>query len=188
MNHLLKSTILVSIFLFAASLKSGQQTESPRFKHVGSFTASIDGRPFDTHHYEKYTAEISSQPGISKAGQSADLTFYGGTHYDRSGNVFEETLQFKYQVDASGAGTISAQKIVFDFDNQKFMSIPGQTKFTITKAEYSSDRTSMIVSAVFEAKMTPWVAPGQAAPIIKVKGKMEGISVSVPASKPVADL
>jgi hypothetical protein len=176
--------MLIGLFLFAASLKSGDGT-APRFKHTGYFTASIDGRPFDTHHYEKYTAEMTGQPE-SRGDQNADITFYGARHLDRSGNVFEESLKFNYLAQAGKPGEISTQKIVFDFDNQKFMSIPGQTKFTITKAEYNSDRTSVIVSATFEAKMTLWVEPGHAAPIIKVKGRMEDINISVPAAKPMA--
>jgi hypothetical protein len=185
MKYLLKTPLLVALFLFAASLKSGDGT-TPRFKHTGYFTASMDGRPFDTHNYQKYTAEMTGQSESSKADQNADITFYGAKHIDRNGNAFVESLKFNYLAQAGKPGEISAQKIVFDFDNHKFTSVPGQTKFTITKAEYNSDRTSVIVSATFEAKMAMWVAPGEAAPIIKVKGRMEDINISVPTTRPMA--
>jgi hypothetical protein len=186
MKSILKTSMLLVFFFFAASIKQG---ESPRIKHGGYFTASIDGRPFDTRHYEHYTAEISNQSEYSRNEQSADLTFSGAKHYDNSGNAFEESLQFKYILSESNPTEISGQKIVFLFNNQKFISIPGQTKLRITKMSYSDDRTSMIVSGDFEAKMTQWAAPGQAQLIVKVKGKMEGINISIPATaRPTAGI
>jgi len=156
MNTLLKPLAFAAIFLFAASLKSGQSTDANRFKSEGYFTASIDGRPFDTRTYDRYTAEVTKDDNA----KSTDLTFFAGNHYDQNGNLFEESLQF---------------------NQQKFISIPGQTKIKITQVRRSTDGSSLYVSATFDGKMTQWVAPGQAAPIIHVKGKMENINVSLPA-------
>ena len=180
MNNLLKSSLFVAIFFFAASLKSGQSTDANRFKSEGFFTASIDGRPFDTRTYDRYTAEVA-KPEDAKSSASTDLTFFAGNHYDNNGNLFEESLQFKYALATAGLGDAPSQKIVFQYNQQKFISIPGKTKIKITAIHYSTDHTSMYVSATFDGKMTQWAAPGQASPIIHVKGRMENINVSLPA-------
>ena len=177
MNTLLKPLAFAAIFLFAASLKSGQSTDANRFKSEGYFTASIDGRPFDTRTYDRYTAEVTKDDNA----KSTDLTFFAGNHYDQNGNLFEESLQFKYALNEASVGDASNQKIVFQYNQQKFISIPGQTKIKITQVRRSTDGSSLYVSATFDGKMTQWVAPGQAAPIIHVKGKMENINVSLPA-------
>jgi len=188
MSNLLKSSALIAFFFFAASFKNGQQSDTPRYKNQGYFTASIDGKPFDTRTYNKYTAEVVKQSEYSKNDQSADLTFFGGTYYDQNGNQFAESLQLKYVISEASLGNASGQKIVFQFNNQKFISIPGQTKIHITKIEYSADRTSMVMSADFDGKMIEWAAPGQSKPIVHVKGKMENINVTVPASAPTAQV
>jgi hypothetical protein len=188
MKNTLKTLTLVSIFLFAASLKSGQQGDAPHYKNQGYFTASIDGKLFDTRSYNKYTADVENKSDYSKYEQSADLTFFGGTYYDQNGNQFGESLQFKYVFSESTLGDASGQKIVFQFNNQKFISIPGQTKIHISKAQFNADRTSMTVSADFDGKMLQWVAPGQPQPIVHVKGKMENINVTIPVSAPTASL
>jgi len=189
MNSLLKPLAFASIFLFAASLKSGPSTDTNRFKSEGFFTASIDGKAFDTRSYDRYTAEVSLPAGNGSAEKSTDLTFFAGNHYDQNGNLFEESLQFKYALSAASLGDASSQKIVFQYNQQKFISIPGETKIKITAVRYSTDHSSMYVSATFDGKMTQWAAPGQPAPIIHVKGRMENINVSLPAiEKPSASL
>jgi hypothetical protein len=181
MNTLLKPLTLVAIFFFAASLKSGQKTDASRFKSDGYFTASIDGSAFDTRSYDRYTAEVTNESDYAKGEKSTDLTFYAGNHYDQNGNLFEESLQFKYALTASTIGDALGQKIVFQYNQQKFISIPGQTKIKITQVRYSTDHSSMYVSATFDGKMTQWAAPGQPQAIIHVKGRMENINVSLPA-------
>ena len=182
----LQTLTLVAFFLFAASFKSGQQGDTPRYKNQGYFSASIDGKRFDSRSNNKYTAEVVNKSNYSKNDQSADLTFFGGTYFDQSGNAFEESLQLKYAYSEASVGSVNGPQMVFQFNNQKFLSIPGKTKIHITKMQLSADRASMIVSADFEGKMMEWAAPGQSKPIVNVKGKMENINVTIPNSAPTA--
>ena len=93
-------------------------------------------------------------------------------------------MQYAF-ADAS-VGSVSGQKIVFHFNNQKFLSIPGKTQIRVTNVHYNADRTALILSAEFEGKMLEWVKPGESQPIVNVKGKMENINVTVPSSAPTA--
>ncbi len=186
MKNLVKTFALAGLFLFAASLKNGQGADSPQFKNEGHFSASIDGKRFDSRN--KYTAEVVNRSEYSKHEQSTALTFFGGTYYDQSGNSFEESLQLQYAFADATVGNVSGQKIVFHFNNQKFLSIPGQTKIRVTNVHYNADRTAMILSAEFEGKMLEWVKPGESQPIVNVKGKFENINVTVPTSAPTAQV
>lgn len=184
MNHLFKAFTLIAIVLFADSFKLSNQADI-HFKSEGYFTAKIDGKLFDSRSQDRYTAEVTA----TAAGKSnADIMFFGSDYFDGSGNLYRESLEFKYAVNGTAAGNVADQKIVFQFENQKFLSIPGQTKINVTKMELSADGSNYIVSADFQGKMVKWAAPGQDQPIVTVKGKMENIQVSVaeslkPASK-----
>ena len=188
MNKLLKTFSLAALFALTASVSSSAQGTAPQYKNDGLFTARIDGKNFVSRGHDKYTAAVSNQSDYSKHEQGADLTFFGGKFYDANGNAFEESLEFKYAFSEATTGDVSGQKIVFQFDNQKFLSIPGQTKIHITQVHYNADRTALVVSADFEGKMLQWVAPGQSQPIVHVKGKMENINVTIPTLSPTAEV
>ena len=177
---ILTSFMLTGLALFSASFKASQQTENLHFKNEGYFTASIDGKPFDSRRQDRYTAAVINTGADGKTG--ADLTFYGNDYMDENGNAFQESLEFKYAFSEAAVGNVSGQKIVFQFNNQKFLSIPGETQIKVTKVKYNADRSAFTMSAEFRGKMLMWKGPGQDQPIVTVKGKMEDINVSAPAS------
>ena len=178
MNHLLKAFTLIAIVIFADSFKLANRPDT-HVKAEGYFTAKIDGKLFDSRSQDNYTAEVSSK---DPAHPTADITFFGNNYADASGNIFQESLEFKYAFGERATGSVPDQKIVFQFDNQKFLSVPGQTQITVTKMQWNPDGNSYVVSADFQGKMVKWAAPGQDQPIVTVKGRMENINVSVPAS------
>ena len=182
MNHLLKTLMLAAILFFAGSFKSSIPDNTAHYKNDGYFMASIDGQIFDSRNQDRYTAEIINNVSGDKVTPGADLIFYGNDYFDQSGNLFQESLEFKYAFNESSTGDVTGQKIVFQFNNQKFLSIPGETKIHVTKMRFNTDRSAFVMSADFEGKMLKWVAPGEDQSIITVKGKMENINVSVPAS------
>ena len=71
----LQTLTLIALFLFAASVKSGEN--GPQYKNEGHFSASIDGKRFDSRN--RYTAEVINKSEYSKHEQSADITLLGGT-------------------------------------------------------------------------------------------------------------
>jgi len=178
MNHLFKAFTLIAIVLFADSFKLSNKADA-RFKSEGYFTAKIDGKLFDSRSQDRYTAEVTTTEAGKK---NADIMFFGNDYFDRSGNLCQESLELKYAFSGLTASSIADQKIVFQFDNQKFLSVPGQTKINVTKMELSADGSNYLVSAEFQGKMVKWAAPGQDQPIVTVKGRMENIQVSIPES------
>ncbi len=71
--------------------------------------------------------------------------------------------------------------MILSYNNQKFISIPSETKITVNKIEWSSDKRSFTLSADFDTKMKSWGSPAQASQTLRVKGKMEDIVISVPS-------
>lgn len=178
MNHLFKAFALIAIFISADSFKLSNQPDT-HFKSEGYFYAKIDGKVFDSRSQDRYTAEVT---GTAAGQQNADIMFFGNSYYDASGNMFNESLQFKYAFNEQATGAVADQKIIFQFDNQKFLSVPGQTQIVVTKMKWNTDGNSYVMSADFQGKMLKWCGPGQDQPIVTVKGRMENINVSVPAS------
>jgi len=133
MNTLLKPLTLVAIFFFAASLKSGQKTDASRFKSDGYFTASIDGSAFDTRSYDRYTAEVTNESDYAKGEKSTDLTFYAGNHYDQNGNLFEESLQFKYALTASTIGDALGQRLYFSITSRSSSAYQAKPKLKLPR-------------------------------------------------------
>ena len=183
MNHLLKAFTLIAIVVFADSFKLANQADT-HFKSEGYFTAKIDGKLFDSRSQDRSTAEVTAAAGKS----NADIMFFGNDYFDSHGNLCQESLEFKYAFNGTATASLDDQKIIFQFDNQKFLSIPGQTKIHITQIHYNADKTALVVSADFEGKMLQWVAPGQSQPIVHVKGKMENINVTIPTLSPTAEV
>jgi len=180
MNTLLKTLMLTAILFFAGSFKSGTPGNTANYKNDGYFMASIDGRFFDSRSHDRYTAEVIHKTSGDKDELSTDLTFYGNDYFDQSGNMFQESLELKYAFNESATGNVASQKIVFQFNNQKFLSIPGETRIHVTKMQFTADKSAFVMSADFEGKMLKWVGPGEDQSIIRVKGKMENIHVSFP--------
>lgn len=153
--------------------------------------AVIDGRVFDTREENKYTAELKNKSGdiFASADQKAStltkvtnsLQFFGTDFKDDDNNVFTESLGIEYTFNEGVMGLQTDQKITLNYDNQKFANIPGETEFKVTKLEWSTDRRYFVMSADFECKMRRWGVPMAAQPIVKIKGKVENINVTVPS-------
>jgi hypothetical protein len=109
------------------------------------------------------------------------INFYGNDFRDDDDNTFTESLGFEYTFNEGSVGDVADQRIILNYNNQKFTSIPSETKIKVSKIQWSADRRYFIMSADFDTKMKSWGAPGQAHQTISVKGKMADIMVSVPS-------
>jgi hypothetical protein len=191
MKRLISLLALVSIIVAGSSFKL-KRAHTEQFKNDGFFMAVIDGKSFEARDENKYTAELRNkstdrntiiQPaaGTKLTRVATFINFYGSDLRDDDNNTFTESLGIEYTFNEGSTGDVADQKVILNYNNQRFTSIPGETKIKVSKIQWSSDRRFFTVSGDFDAKMLTWGAPGQAKQTLHVKGKMEDIVVSVPA-------
>ena len=181
---------LVSLIVAGSSFKLSRVAPAEQFKNDGYLTASIDGKVFMVRSENKYTAALMNKsadnsqlvPNGSKITRVATMVnFYGSDFKDDDDNTFTESLGFEYTFGDGSTGDVTDQKIILNYNNQKFTSIAGETKLKVNKIQWSGDKRYFVISADFDTKMKSWGSPAQAQQTLRVKGKMEDIIVSVPS-------
>lgn len=186
---------ICSLFLLLIVISSFKEKRSngnvPRFKNDGVFIAVVDGQMFSTRDENKYTAELANKSSDVFLGTSSTvpkttrvantLSFFGNQFFDESGNAAEERINFEYAFNEGALGEVTDQKIVLHFNNDKYYNIASETKFKVTKLMWSGDRRYCVVNAEFDCKMRRWGLPSEAQPVVRMKGKMENINVTIPS-------
>ncbi len=191
MKRLSALILLVSIFVAGSSF-SLKHAHTEQFKNDGYFMASIDGKTFSAREDNKYTAELMNkslergtliQPaaGTKLTRVATTINFYGADMRDDDDNTFTESVGLEYTFNEGSTGEAVDQKVILNYNNQRFTSIPAETKIHVSKIQWSSDKRTFTMSGDFDAKMLTWGAPGQPKQTLRVKGKMEDVVVSVPS-------
>ncbi|MDB5281529.1 MAG: hypothetical protein JWO06_604 [Bacteroidota bacterium] len=189
MKRLFTTLFLACLILFGSSFKK-HRGHVEHYKNEGYLMAVIDGRVFETREENKYTAELKNKSGDLFASANAtpltkvttSVNFFGTDFKDDDNNVFTESLGFEYTfAENNSMGEPTGQRISLDYNNAKYYNVPGETALKVTKMEWSSDHRYFIMSADFECKMRKWGVPASTQPIVKVKGRVENINVTVPA-------
>ncbi|MBL0308219.1 MAG: hypothetical protein IPP77_00515 [Bacteroidetes bacterium] len=155
------------------------------------FIAVVDGQLFNTRDENKYSAELANksadvflgtsptQPKMTRVANT--LSFFGNQFFDEDGNTAEERISIEYGFNEGVLGECADQKIMLHYNNEKYYNIASDTKFKVTKLMWSGDRRYCVVNAEFDCKMRRWGVPAEAQPVVRMKGKMENINVTVPS-------
>ena len=182
--------LLISLIAAGSSFKLNRVAPAEQFKNDGYLTASIDGKSFMVRAENKYTAALMNKsadnsqlvPNGSKITRVATVVnFYGSDFKDDDDNTFTESLGFEYTFGDGTVGNAADQKIILNYNNQRFTSILGETKLKVNKIQWSNDKRYFVMSADFDTKMKSWGSPAQGQQTLRVKGKMEDIIISVPS-------
>lgn len=191
MKHILTLSTLCVILLTASSFKTNNGNSAPRYKSDGTFIAVVDGQIFNTRDENKYTAELANKssdaflgtsPTVPKTTRVANvMSFFGSQFFDESGNTAEERINIEYTFNEGALGEVGDQKIMLHFNNDKYYNIASETKFKVTKLMWSGDRRYCVINAEFDCKMRRWGLPSEAQPVVRLKGKMENINVTIPS-------
>jgi hypothetical protein len=191
MKRILTLLFLATLIVAGSSFKL-KRTYTEQFKNDGYFMAVIDGKVFEARDENKYTASLLNksldrstlvQPtaGGKLTRVATAINFYGSDFKDDDNNTFTESVGLEYTFAEGVTGDVPDQKVILNYNNQRFTSIPAETKIRVSKIQWSSDKRYFTISGDFDAKMLTWGAPGQPKQTLRVKGKMEDIVVSVPA-------
>ena len=191
MKRLFTILILATAFMGAESFKIKQHpAHVEQFKNDGYIMAVIDGKVFDVRQENVYTAELknksinnplfnSSTAKISRIANVVNV--YGGDFQDANGNIFNESIGFEYTFNNGSLGEGADKSITLNYDNQKFFSVPADSKIKITRINWSPDQRSFAMDADFDCKMRRWGVPAASQPVVHMKGKIENITVTVPS-------
>lgn len=192
MKRLCTVLILVTTLVGAESFKlKHHPANTQQFKNDGYVMAVIDGKVFEVREENKYTAELKNKstgnplfPGTTTDARLSRvanvINVYGGDFQDMDGSMFNESIGFEYTFNNGALGEGADKSITLNYDNQKFYSIPADSKIKITRLDWSSDHRSFAMDADFDCKLRRWGVPASAQPLVHMKGKIENITVSVP--------
>lgn len=178
------STLLICLI---AGNSFAPAIENIFYKNTGNVQVVVDGNIFELREKDKYRAQLLHKTALTDgAGRMekfvmASLMFYGNSVTDELGNSFEEKLDFDYAFNEGSLGEVSGVKIELHHLNKDYYQVNEKTSFRINKIDWSADRRSYVMNAEFECQMRQWGFPWESQPVVKMKGKLEGIHVSVPA-------
>jgi len=192
-KRILTICLLAATVILCGSFKKKVDSHLVQFKNDGYFIAVIDGKMFETRDDAKYSADLTNKSADVLLGSSTNnnapkltrvansLTFFGNQFFDESGNISEERINFDYTFNDGALGEASDRKIMLTYNGEKYYSLPEGSTFKITKLMWGADRRYCVMNADFDCKMRRWGIPAEAQPIVRLKGKMENINVSVPS-------
>lgn len=188
-------TPLILLLVLISTLSFESRRESARngstFKKDGFFTAMVDGQYFTVREQNKYNTELvmrsaelahQKSTGTQKITQLINqVSFYGNQFFDENGNTAEERINFEYAFHENIQGRVEGAKVMLHFNNDKYYNLPNETNFTIVKKQWSPDRRFFLLTADFDCKMRRWGIPASSQEVVRLKGRMENITVTVPA-------
>ena len=173
-------TALLLLF-FSMSLLSFQEGD----KDQGSFSASLDGKPFQLRTDQLFkglvTNKTGSIDGRVPAHPIVSATFNGPTYNASEGRLFNENIQFEINYEADKTGEPASYQVALQYLSSNYYSVKEQSKITVSQFEWESDKKHFRISADFNCKMRSWGAPADGKKDISLKGKMSNIRVTVPS-------
>ena len=164
--------LLVSVILFSESFKP-----APTQPSAPSVSAKIDGIKFDLKN-SKYVARLN------EANKTAVLTFFGNDVIDKQGKAHQQKLHVEYVLSDAGVATVKG--VVLEYNKQKFMSLPNESAFNVSKIVWSSDKKSFVMNAGFDTKVQKEKTTEDYDVVLGIQGSLENIKVDVAADSDMA--
>lgn len=182
------SVIPFSIFLaIVTAVVAWKPVDNSFYKNTGNVQILVDGKLFELREKDKYRAQLLHKTNLTQgAGKmekyvQASLMFYGNSVQDENGKSFEEKLDFDYAFNEGAMGEVNGIRIELHHLNKDYYQIADKSIFKITKMTWSPDRRQYTMNAEFDCQMRQWGFPWESQPVVKMKGNLENIVVSVPA-------
>lgn len=179
---------LLGVVLLSGSFTSKPEDDSGHYKNTGYFFAILNGTMFEMRDDDKYRAELVNKTGTLTGTTSANLSrvatsliFYGNDFDLGNGKYFNENIEFEYSFNDGVLGEPKDLKIEIHYDKHDYFHEPNQTRFRVTKIDWSADRRTFLLTADFDCKMRRWGFPKESQPVVRLKGRMVNVEVTVPA-------
>ena len=156
------------------------------YKNTGYFFAVIDNKSmFELRDNYKYKAELVNKnaaiDGRSTMRVVNSMEFFGNSFNNAEGKQYDESLAMDIDFNNGRVSDDNGFVIEMKYDGESYFHLPAQSKFKVHRIDWSSDQRYFFLTAEFDLKMKRWGFPSESQPVIKVKGRMSGIKVTVPA-------
>ncbi|HRG90565.1 MAG TPA: hypothetical protein PLW44_16195 [Chitinophagales bacterium] len=170
------STLLAIICIACMAFRADEAT---------SFSATLDGKVYQLKQDQLLRGVVINKTG-SMDGRTPTRTLisatFNGPSYDAAeGRLFNENIQFEILYEADKTGEPAYYLVGMQYESGNYHNIKEQSKLTITKFEWESDKKHFNLSADFNCKLRSWGAPTDGKKDILLKGKMTNIRITVPS-------
>lgn len=179
-----------TIFSYAALLllcAFAPAEDNSYYRNDCNLAVVVEGKSFELRDTDKYHAELLYKTASMNGGNSlkkqvdASITFYGNELKDEKDRAFGEKLEIEYAFNEGTLGEVSDLKVELKQNLNGYYQLPEESKVNITRLTWSSDRRSCVMSADIDCTLRKWGYPSESQPTVKLKGKMDNITVAVPA-------
>jgi hypothetical protein len=172
-NYLL---ILAAVFTLAQSFTPNRNEAPSDPLCTSPICARIDGYPFDFREQNKFATSFN-------ASQDAVIfTFYGNKIKDKNGVYNDQKIEVEVPLKALEQGNVSSKKVHFEFNKQKFYSLPSETDFFVTDLKWNADKSGFSITASFETNVKQSASVDVNEPILGIKGQFENVTVNLPSA------
>lgn len=180
----MKPLTVLALLVFALTFSSSNSDGDGLDANKGTFTATIDGKPFKLRDDQLYrgllVTKSPSMDGRTPA-RTVITTNFNGFSYTIDGKEFTESIavEIGYQPDKTGEYTSFSYALQYQSTN--YFMVPDGSKMNVSRFEWEADKKHFLITADFECKMRSWGYPGDGKRDATLKGKMTNIRITVPS-------
>lgn len=176
---------LTTLLIVLSSLFISSQSSYEEEKNTGSFSATIDGKPFKLRDDQLFRGLLlnksASMDGRTPA-RTVMSTNFNGTSYNLSdGRPFSDLIQFEVGYEGEKLGEPSFYTVALQYNSTNYFMFHEDSKIQITSFMWESDRKHFLLSANFSCKMRSFGYPGDGKKDVTLDGSMTGIRMTVPS-------
>ncbi len=177
----MKNVLAVFLLLICLSLSSFQQEG----KDKAAFHAIVDGKTFQLKEDQLFRGIVANKAGSMDGRVPAktvvSATFNGPSYNASEGRLFNENIQVEINYEADKTGEPAGFTVAMQYESANYYSVKEQSKLTVTRFEWESDKKHFLLSADFNCKLRSWSAPADGKKDMQLKGSMSNIRVTVPS-------
>ena len=159
--------------------------ESERNDNKGSFSATINGKPFKLSDDQilkgTMTSKAGSLDGRSTSHNVITFNFQGASYTKKDGHSFTESVQLEMNFIDGKTPEASLASIGLQFESNDYSMIKEECKLNVTQISWEPDHHHMLITGDFDCKMRSWGYPFDGKSDASLKGHLTNIRVAVPS-------
>jgi hypothetical protein len=148
----------------------------------GTFTASVDGKPFQLREDQLCRGVLVSKPGTMDGRTPARTVIsinFNGASVEKT--PFDESMQFEILYEEEKTGEPGTYTIALKYQSADYSIIKEQSKLKITQFIWEADHKHFKLSSEFDCKMRSWGYPSDGKKDVSLKGRMSNVRITVPS-------
>lgn len=176
---------LTTILIVLSSLLLSTHNRYEEEKNSGSFSATVDGKPFVLREDQLFRGLLlnksASMDGRTPARTVINTSLNGTSYNLADGRVFNDLVQFEIGYEGEKLGEPTFYAVALQFNSTNYFMFHEDSKLNITHFVWETDKKHFIMTAEFSCKMRSFGYPGDGKKDVSFKGKMTDIRITVPS-------